>query len=344
MSERRAIRLKETARDIDVMRERPDGYLEQTDGTVGDGPWRTRTDAHGFIMTGNDIPAHAPKVVFLGDSFVEAMYTPEDTRFVSIVERDLEQRGVPLKCLNAGYSGSTTLQLFNVFMNKIVPLVGEGGAVVFFVPQSDLPIYFRPQSYWYPNERYSPVVPPPELDAEGTPRGSAVTGAILGLLISAAREFGIRLVLVSSPHRHVSEWGDDEYLSRMVPKEQQDSLNQRRDDLRAAIQAVVEDTRVPFIDADAQFMQAPEMFYDELHLNDDGHRRFAAWFANKLMPLVAPETEQGRPSTPPRTTVSASYSNAAYAADFYLGHCPLCDAVWHPDETYTHVCASSGAV
>lgn len=30
--------------------------------------------------------------------------------------------------------------------------------------------------------------------------------------------------------------------------------------------------------------------------------------------------------------------NAAYAADFYYGHCTKCDAVWHPEEDSVHVC------
>lgn len=286
LAERRIIRLKETAPNMDVMRARPEGYAEGTDGTVGEGPWRCRTDSNGFIITGNDVPLDYPAIVFLGDSFVEATFTPEDARFVSIIERGLQDRGVHFRCLNGGYSGATTLQLFNVFMNKVVPLVGEGGTVVFFIPQSDLPIYFRPHSYWYPTERYAPIIPPFEPEAVNLPKGSPATAAILRLLICAAREFKINLVLVSSPHRHADEWGQDDYLSRILSKEKHDSLSQRRADIRLAVEAVVRDMHPPFIDADMKLAETSDYFYDELHMNDAGHEKFSDWFIEELTPLI----------------------------------------------------------
>lgn len=286
MSSRRVIRLKETSPGLDELRPRPEGYLEQTDGTVGEGPWPVRTDEHGFIATGNDIPEDLPGIVFLGDSFVEATFTPERTRFVSIVERELQRHGHHVRCLNGGYSGATLLQLFNVFINKVVPLVGKGGTVVLCIPQSDIPIYFRPQSYWYPTDRYSPVLPPFEPVAESLPKGREATASILRLLISAAEEFGISLILVSSPHRH-SNWEDDEYYQRVMVQEQHDSLTERRRDIRAAIAQVVRETRAPFIDADAELMKSPDWFYDELHLNDEGHEKFAALIMGKLPTLIS---------------------------------------------------------
>ncbi|WP_347108234.1 SGNH/GDSL hydrolase family protein [Paenarthrobacter sp. S56] len=263
------------------MRPRPEGYLEATDGTVGDGPWRVRTDEHGFIMTGNDVPDDAPPLVFLGDSFVEATFTPEDVRFVSQVERYLQNDGLNYRCLNGGYSGATTLQLFNVFLNKVVPLVGRGGKVVFFLPQSDLPIYFRPHSYWYPTDRYAPLLPPVEPIANDLPRGSSALTAILGLAVWAAQEFGVDLILVSSPHRHATR-EEDAYLAGRISADQHLSLVQRRDDIRTAVQKFVATSGVTFIDADTEFLDKPEAFYDELHLNDPGHDVFAAWLADQL--------------------------------------------------------------
>ncbi|BCW07689.1 SGNH/GDSL hydrolase family protein [Arthrobacter sp. NtRootA1] len=285
MSERRYIRLKESTPNLDGMRNRPDGYLEATDGTIGDGPWRVRTDEHGFITTGNETADGAPPIAFLGDSFVEATFTPEDVRFVSQVERHLASDGLKFRCLNGGYSGATTLQLFNVFLNKIVPLVGRGGTVVFFLPQSDLPIYFRPHSYWYPTDRYAPLLPPVQPEASDLPRGSGALTSILGLAVWAAKEFGIDLVLVTSPHRN-AQWATDSYYHRMISEDQHTSLVQRRADIRGAVQRFVADSGVKFIDADAEFLDKPSAFYDELHLNDEGHDIFSAWFADQLRLLL----------------------------------------------------------
>ncbi|MFJ4167921.1 SGNH/GDSL hydrolase family protein [Paenarthrobacter sp. NPDC089714] len=281
MSERRFIRLKESTPNLDGMRARPEGYLEATDGTVGDGPWRVRTDEHGFIVTGNDVAAGAPPLVFIGDSFVEATFTPESIRFVSQVERHLQSDGLNFRCLNGGYSGATTLQLFNVFLNKVVPLVGRGGKVVFFLPQSDLPIYFRPHSYWYPTDRYAPLLPPVEPAATDLPRGSSALTAILGLAVWAAQEFGIDLILVSSPHRNATR-EEDAYLARRISADQHLSLAQRRQDIRTAVHKFVATSGVTFIDADTEFLDKPSAFYDELHLNDSGHDIFAAWLADQL--------------------------------------------------------------
>lgn len=286
MSDRRLIRLKESTPNLDSMRDRPNGYLEATDGTVGEGPWRVRTDEHGFIMTGNEVPAEAPPMVFLGDSFVEATFTPEDVRFVSQVERHLLSDGLGFRCLNGGYSGATTLQLFNVFLNKVVPLVGRGGRVVFFLPQSDLPIYFRPHSYWYPTDRYAPLLPPVEPTAKELPKGSSALTAILGLAVWAAQEFEIDLVLVTSPHRHATRQNDP-YLEKRISQDQHDSLVQRREDIRSAVRQFVANSGVKFIDADTEFLDKPWTFYDELHLNDEGHDLFAAWLADQLRLLIA---------------------------------------------------------
>lgn len=286
VSDRRFIRLKETAPNQDVMRARPEGYLEATDGTVGDGPWRVRTDRHGFIMTGNDIREDVPPLVFLGDSFVESTFTPEGVRFVSHVERLFADHGIEYRCLNGGYSGATTLQLFNVFLNKIVPLVGRGGRIVFFLPQSDLPIYFRPHSYWYPTDRYATVLPPFEPEAMDLPKGPRALTSILGLAVWAAREFDIGLVLVTSPHRHGSR-ERDKFLAERISEEQHQSLLQRRAEIRQAVQSFALDSGVVLIDADAEFLERPEIFYDELHLNDVGHSIFAPWLAKQLLPHLA---------------------------------------------------------
>lgn len=295
MSERRYIRLKETTPGMDVVRELPAGYVESTDGGVGAGPFRVRTDEHGFIMTGNDAP-DGPPLVFLGDSFVEATFTPEQTRFVSQVERNLAAAGMPFRCLNGGYSGTTTLQLFNVFLNKIVPIVGRGGAVVFFIPQSDLPIYFRPESYWYPTDRYAPVLPPFNPTASDIPKGGDGLASLLRLTIMAADQFGIRLLLVSSPHRH-TEPGNDPYLDARLPLEQRQSLSTRRAEIRRSISEVTGESSATFFDADADLMPHPEFFYDELHLNDEGHHAFSDWLSARLQEALSgtPTSTEERP-------------------------------------------------
>lgn len=49
-----------------------------------------------------------PRVVFLGDSLTAGLGLPEGQAFPALVERRLEEKGVPLQVVNAGVSGDTT--------------------------------------------------------------------------------------------------------------------------------------------------------------------------------------------------------------------------------------------
>ncbi len=55
-----------------------------------------------------EIPADAPKVVFLGDSLSAGLHLEEDLAFPAVLQRRLAQRGLPFHLVNAGVSGDTT--------------------------------------------------------------------------------------------------------------------------------------------------------------------------------------------------------------------------------------------
>ena len=237
-------------------------------------------------MTGNETKAEWPGVVFLGDSFVESIYVAESDRFVSQLERSLHHCLINIRCLNGGYSGSTTLQLLNVLLNKIVPLIGKGGTVVFFVPVgSDLPIYFRPHSYWYPTDRYSPVLPPSIPASTNMPHGVSALSSLLRLVAATAEEFELNLIFVASPHRE-AERSQDPYLARMLTEPQDRSIKQRHRAIHAAISRVAAETGTPMLDAASAFAAKPEAFYDEVHLNELGQKAFSEWLYEEIKPIL----------------------------------------------------------
>lgn len=49
-----------------------------------------------------------PLVVFLGDSLTAGLGLEEDQAYPAVIERELEEEGVPIRILNAGVSGDTT--------------------------------------------------------------------------------------------------------------------------------------------------------------------------------------------------------------------------------------------
>jgi acyl-CoA thioesterase I len=54
------------------------------------------------------VPADAPLVAFLGDSLSAGLHLARDEAFPAVLQRRLVKRGLPIRIVNAGVSGSTT--------------------------------------------------------------------------------------------------------------------------------------------------------------------------------------------------------------------------------------------
>lgn len=52
--------------------------------------------------------AEAPKVVFLGDSLTAGLGLDEDRAYPAVIERELQEEGIPVQVINAGVSGDTS--------------------------------------------------------------------------------------------------------------------------------------------------------------------------------------------------------------------------------------------
>lgn len=281
----RSIRLKEMRPGIDLLREPAAEYLARVDPCLELGPYRTRTDDDGFLMTGNRVQSSAPPLVFLGDSFVESMYSYEDLRFVSVIERGLIESGVEVRCLNGGYSGATSLQLFNVLVNKILPIVGAEGCVVFFLPQSDANVIHLPSTYWNASKRNTTIVPGREPSATELPRGVEATRAILRLVVKACEFLNIRLVLAISPFR-VSDFETDALLPKLYPNAKRYNHSQTlRSELAGVAAQVAGDTGTPLLDI--RLGGDPCYFYDELHLSALGQKVFSELAIEQLIEVLS---------------------------------------------------------
>lgn len=288
---KRNIRLKEMQPGADNELAPSPEYRERADKSLGSGPFRTRTDTDGFLVTGNPVVEGAEPIVFLGDSFVESLYAAEDERFVAVLEREMRIAGKSVRCLNGGYSGATTLQLLNVLINKVFPIVGTGGRVVFFVPQSDANIIGLSSTYWNASKRNTTIVPGREPTAKTMPSGFEATCMILRLVVSACKYMGMQLVLAVSPYR-VSDFHSDALIRKLYSSEDRYKRSQSlRKSLVEAVVDVANETGTPLLDIR---MQGDSFyFYDELHLTDLGQKSFAdmacmdlqAIFGNQ-MPMI----------------------------------------------------------
>ncbi|TDK27681.1 SGNH/GDSL hydrolase family protein [Arthrobacter crusticola] len=253
-------------------------FLDRSDGTLGAGPFRARMDEDGFQMTGNPIDPAATPLVFLGDSFVEANFVDEDARFSSVVERALPH----YRILNGGYSGSTTLQLLNVLVNKVYPIVGLGGKVLFFVGQSDVDHLSKTANYWTSHFRGTPIVPGKE--PSGTlPQGTDATERLLRMVVHAAQSLDLDLVLAVSPFRE-GDFNTDELLRHLYRRDRVffQEQRERRLGVVESVVKVAAATGTRVIDFHSLVGGDPTWFYDELHLNQYGHGKFATLLAGEI--------------------------------------------------------------
>lgn len=278
MSEARQIRLKEreplTSKEIYPTPE----FMERSDHTLASGPFLIRTDKDGFILTGSDKPATDTPIALIGGSFVESSFCDEGSRFIDLAEKELPG----YRLLNGGYSGSTTLQLFNSMVSKIFPIIGVGGTLVFFVGQSDADVFNRPGSYWTNERLWSPVTPGFEPHAS-LPEGETGLRQLLTIVIDTSRTLGINLILASSPFRH-GDFSHDAVL-RKIFRRNRDAFKQRqkvRELIREITLEVAHEKDADVIDFQKLTGGEPSWFYDDLHLNRIGHKNFSSVLASEL--------------------------------------------------------------
>lgn len=285
---KRYIRLKEYPTNSDQWVTPSPDYISGTDGTLPEGPFRCRSDYNGFIQTGNPSVPGARPIVFLGDSFVESMYTAESDRFVSVVERTLRTHGHSVQCMNGGYSGSTTLQLLNVLINKVYPVIGPGGTVVLFAPHSDRDYLYKQGTYWSDTQRGATILPPGDPGHQDIPRGQASAVMVLRLFATAAQQLGMRLVLATAPYRTGDYDADPLFPLRYHgrPDWFRAGMARRRHWISTIADTAAE-FNLPLIKAEEFIGGHASCFYDELHLNTEGQRRVSMYVSEKLGELWA---------------------------------------------------------
>lgn len=187
--------------------------------------------------------------------------------------------------LNAGYSGSSTLHLYNSLLNKVYPHIGPGGKVVFFVPHSDRENMYQPGSYWNGTKRGASVLPEREPHASAAiPDGVISTAALLRIVASTSRQLDLDLLFVTCPFRN-SSFDNDAVLRRTYRRNRQAfnrSLRQRKE-LCDVARMVGEEEGVRVIDGERRLDQKPEYLYDELHLNREGQRVFSDFLTSEIL-------------------------------------------------------------
>ena len=260
-------------------------YLETTDGSLPDEDYLVRTDANGYLETGNANRGAIPLYI-LGDSFNEAVFEHEGQRFSDIFERNLIEQNLDYRVLNASYSRASLLHIFNIFMNKVLsakPI--EGTTVILFKPQIDVRIVNAPGSYWNEFGMYSPISPASvETDAITHDLDQDIESGerLLHLIADACERFGIRLVLGTSPARNSDRQTDPVLFKYFESDEERSKRAAQRDASNALVRRIANSRSLHLVDADRSFAGNSNLLYDYTHMNSAGQHHLAELLTREL--------------------------------------------------------------
>jgi len=284
-AQRRSIVLREF-RPLASSKVKPsDSYLETTDGSLAQEDFLVRTDAGGYLETGNSGRGSIP-IYILGDSFTEAVFEHEGQRFSDIFERNLLERNLDYRVLNGSYSRSTLLQIFNLFTNKILsanPI--KGTTVILFKPQIDVRVVNAPGSYWNEFGLYSPISPARRNSEEIThdlEQDIDSGERLLHLMVDACERFGIRLVFATCPARNSNRQNDPVLFKYFESEEEAIKRAGQRDSSNNLMRRVAEARNLQLVDADRSFAGRAELLYDYTHMNSQGQKHLAQLLSQEL--------------------------------------------------------------
>lgn len=249
---------------------------EQLDQCIGlvDKDYLVSTDECGFIKTGNDIDSNF-KTVVLGDSFVESTFLDEADRFCSILERHDSRFGKFLgRVLNAGVSGSTSLNLFNCLLNKIIPIHPD--LVIYVLPSNDASVHRYCETYWNDSEYYANIIPPSKTNLVGGFDSNIMSIdfiRIMSVFSHVCSVFGVKLAVATTVFetRYRGEFIEKKYKS----KAWFDANISARRFLNDKLRSFAFINRIPLIDLEIAISGEDYLFYDDLHLNVKGSRLVA---------------------------------------------------------------------
>lgn len=270
-----------------------------------------RTDERGYILPSFQFEDPDATILFLGGSTTQCRAVLEDLRFHALVSQALGERGLRINALNAGLAGGTVQDSMNILLNHSVD--DEPDVAVMMHAANDIARLWADGSYVYrmgqPASagtaarwalqrlsistsffgavRWWLTAAPLELDEferraalsredaeiDATPFVQRLRG-----FVGMARGFGIVPVLMTQPAISVRPADSPAWIN---PK------NQER--FNELIRMVAAEEDVTLIDLERHLVedvpdwdQPMRIFYDGIHINDEGSRVYGAYIAQRL--------------------------------------------------------------
>jgi hypothetical protein len=285
----RWIKLKEFDLNVDTTVAPTDDYLKNCDNSIVKQEFRFRTDAAGFIRSGE--PAFdTDRIIVLGDSSAASFFVPENERLGAVIERHLRTAGRNADVLMGATSDCTTLHAINILLNKGLPL--KPTTLLYMSCGSDSAALSTDAGYWLndPEKLLGPIAQAaigtdemvrelPDLDARR---------AMLQVMLRATEIYGIELILVTVPFRRKI----DEYLTSYYKNEftYHNRLTRMKHAINNSTRHFAREYRLTCIDTE-MFSDRGELFYDIVHLNQHGCQTVGAMIAERI-----PDSSPTQPS------------------------------------------------
>jgi hypothetical protein len=290
----RWIKLKEFDIDVDTSVTPSDDYLKNCDDSIVKREFRFRTDAAGFIRSGQ--PAFdTDRIIVLGDSSAASFFVPESERLGAVIEGALRNEGRKADVLMGATSDCTTLHAVNILLNKCLPL--KPTTLVYMSCGSDSAALSTDAGFWLndPQKLLGPIAQPtpgtdemvrdmPDLEARQ---------AMLRVMHVTTEAYGIKLVLVTVPFRRKI----DEYLTSYYKNDfnYHNRLTRMKHAINNSTRHFAREHRLTCIDTE-MFSDYGGLFYDIVHLNQHGCATVGAMIAERLLdsdPGYTAHTESG---------------------------------------------------
>ena len=259
VSGRRLIKLKEWGLNIDSVKT----CKQEQRGIAAGSTFTLRTDENGFIKTGNPVLEDGSPVVFLGDSFTECMFVPEGRRFPDVCERIWREKyGQKVNVCNAAMSGSNMLHCIFTVLAKAIPL--KPRLVVLCLPSMDYKTSRLEHSYWTNDKNVSIFYgreKTEELFKSDFEKSRYIE--MLNVITYIIDTFGIDVVVCSHPYF---------------------DINDKRHKINAMAYMFCSENKINYIDMkDILKSQVEAMFYDKVHMHEEGCSIFGKVLAEQIM-------------------------------------------------------------
>lgn len=191
--------------------------------------------------------------------------------------------------MNAGYSGMSTLHMLQLLSAKLLPFVIPWGKLLIFIGQSDANALTSRKGYWDPRPTITPIKPPVNHDDLPWESGEMLERVIDGFL-SLADALGIDYAVVASPFRDADL---DDPVMKFAYGENQARFKRVQNSrfmIQEVARMVTNNHGRPFLDGQ-RLASDPSLFYDIMHLNEDGQRVFAdglnSWLQSDVLAVPA---------------------------------------------------------